>query len=169
MVERLGCTGPCGDVVEYGCGYGTFTLPAAERVEGTVFAFDIEPVLVEITERKAHDAGLRNVRASVRDLLVEGTGLPHGSVGYVMAFNILHIEEPLAILREARRILTPEGHLGILHWRGDLDTPRGPPLEIRPTREQCRLWAEEAGFRTVDEPDLCCCSWHWGLVMAKAG
>ncbi len=169
MVERLGCTGPCGDVAEFGCGYGTFTLPAAERVSGTVYAFDIEPELVAITDDKARDAGLGNVCASVRDLLAHGTGLADASIGYVMAFNILHVEEPLAILREAHRILAPEGRLGILHWRADIETPRGPPMDIRPTREQCRAWAEQAGFRTVDEPDLCCCSWHWGLVMAKGG
>lgn len=168
MVERLGCTGPCGDAVEFGCGYGTFTLPAANAVSGTVFAFDIEPDLVELTNRKAREAGLANVRAAVRDFLADGTGLPDRSIGYAMAFNILHVENPLALLREAHRILAPDGRLGILHWRADIETPRGPPMEIRPTSDQCRAWAEAVGFRAVDAPDLCCCSWHWGLVMAKA-
>ena len=167
MVERLGCTGPCGDVVEFGCGYGTFTIPAAGAVSGTVFAFDIEPDLVEQTNRKAREAGLSNVRAAVRDFLAGGTGLPDGAAGYAMAFNILHIEDPLALLREAHRVLAPAGRLGILHWRADIDTPRGPPPAIRPTPERCREWAEAAGFRAVAAPDLCCCSWHWGLVMEK--
>lgn len=29
ILERLGCQGSVGDVVEFGCGYGTFTVPAA--------------------------------------------------------------------------------------------------------------------------------------------
>lgn len=167
MVAKLDCTGPCGDVVEFGCGYGTFTIPAASAVTGTVFALDIEPDLVELTNRKAREAGLTNVRASVRDFLAEGTGLADGSAGTALAFNILHIEDPMALLREAHRVLVPNGRLAILHWRGDIDPPRGPPLAIRPSLARCRDWAETAGFRTIDAPDLCCCSWHWGLVMAK--
>jgi 16S rRNA A1518/A1519 N6-dimethyltransferase RsmA/KsgA/DIM1 with predicted DNA glycosylase/AP lyase activity len=38
------------DAVEVGCGYGTFTLPVAQRIRGTLHAFDIEPEMVEITQ-----------------------------------------------------------------------------------------------------------------------
>jgi hypothetical protein len=40
-VEKLECT--CGDVVEFGCGYGTFTIQAAKSTAGRVFALDIDP------------------------------------------------------------------------------------------------------------------------------
>jgi ubiquinone/menaquinone biosynthesis C-methylase UbiE len=42
-VEKLDCTGPCADVVEFGCGYGTFSLSVAHAVGGRVLALDIEP------------------------------------------------------------------------------------------------------------------------------
>ena len=42
MVAKLDCTGLCGDVVEFGCGYGTFTIPAAQLIEGKLIALDIE-------------------------------------------------------------------------------------------------------------------------------
>jgi len=61
MVTKLDCTGPCGDVVEYGCGYGTFTIPTAKLATGSVFALDIEPEMVAETLRKASAAGLSNV------------------------------------------------------------------------------------------------------------
>jgi SAM-dependent methyltransferase len=125
MVARLDCTGPCGDVVEFGCGYGTFTLPAAKLVSGRVFAFDIEPDMVAETTRRAEQAGLANVAATVSDFAVDGCRLPDVSVGYAMLFNILHIEGPVGLLREARRVLIPGGTAGILHWRTDLETPRG--------------------------------------------
>ena len=83
--------GPPGlaDVVDLGCGYGTFTIPAARRTHGTVHAFDIEAAMVEVTQRKAHALGLENVVALRRDVLAEGTGLASESCGYVMAFNVL--------------------------------------------------------------------------------
>ena len=48
--------------VEFGCGYGTFSLEAARRIRGTVLGFDIESELVDLCRRKAAEAGLANVR-----------------------------------------------------------------------------------------------------------
>lgn len=169
MVAKLDCTGPCGDVVEFGCGYGTFTLPVAGQVGGRVFALDIEPEMVATTARKAAAAGLANVVARVRDFVADGSGLPDGRVGYAMLFNILHLEDPVSLLREAYRVLAPGGKAGIIHWRTDVETPRGPPPPIRPAAERCRAWAEAAGFEFVRSESLCCCSWHWGLVMRRPG
>jgi ubiquinone/menaquinone biosynthesis C-methylase UbiE len=167
MVEKLDCTGPCGDVVEFGCGYGTFTVPAAKATTGRVFALDIEPEMVAETLRKAKAAGLSNVVGVVRDFVADGTGLPDSQAGRAMLFNILHIENPLGLLRETHRILAPGGEVGIIHWRSDTETPRGPPLPIRPSAEQCRAWAEQVELEFVRYESLCCCSWHWGLVMRR--
>jgi SAM-dependent methyltransferase len=154
-------------VVEFGCGYGTFTLPAARSVGGRVYALDIDPEMVTATCRKATAAGLTNVSARVRDFVADGTGLPAASVGYAVLFNILHIEDPVGLLREARRVLAPGGLAGVIHWRGDIETPRGPSAPIRPTAEQCRAWGEAAGLEFVRQEGLCCCSWHWGLVLRR--
>jgi ubiquinone/menaquinone biosynthesis C-methylase UbiE len=167
MLARLGCAGPCGEVVEFGCGYGTFTIPAAQSVAGTVHALDIDPAMVKVTRKRAAEAGLSNVVAKPRDIVADGTGLPDGIAGYAMLFNLLHIEGPVALLREAHRVLAPGGTVGVIHWRTDVPTPRGPSMPIRPTAGQCRAWAEEAGLEFVRGEDLCCCSWHWGLVMRK--
>ena len=38
-----------GDIAELGCGYGTFTLPLATRLRGTVHTFDVDPAMVALT------------------------------------------------------------------------------------------------------------------------
>ncbi len=167
MVAKLDCTGSCGDVVEFGCGHGTFTIPTAKLVEGRVIALDIEADLVASTALKADAAGLSNVVAEVRDFVADGCGVPDSTAGYAMLFNILHIDNPVGLLREAYRSLAPGGTVGIIHWRTDVETPRGPTMPIRPTAEQCRAWGETAGFVFVRYESLCCCSWHWGLVMRR--
>jgi len=169
VLERLGCFTAVGDVIEFGCGYGTFTVPAAERIAGRVVALDIEPDMVSATARKAAAAGLANVVASVRDFVADGCGLPDGQAGYAMLFNILHLDDPVGLLREAVRALAPGGTAGVIHWRSDVETPRGPSLSIRPTAEQCRAWGEAAGLEFVRHEPLDCCRWHWGLVMRKSG
>lgn len=154
-------------MVEFGCGYGTFTIPTAARVPGRVFAIDIEPQLVGETVAKAEAAGLSNVVGVVRDFVADGCGVPDGSVGAALLFNILHIENPVGLLREAHRALAPGGTAALIHWRTDVETPRGPPMSIRPSAAQCRAWGEAAGLEFVRAEELCCCSWHWGLVMRR--
>ena len=43
------------DLVEFGCGYGTFTLAAAGIASGTVHALDIEPEMVSVVQRKCRE------------------------------------------------------------------------------------------------------------------
>jgi len=164
---RLGLTGSCGDVVDFGCGYGTFTIPAARMVRGAVRALDIEPVMIEATTRKAEREGLNNVRVDLRDFVADGAGLPPDSVDYVMLFNILHCEQPDGLLREAYRILSQGGRLGIMHWNYDPATPRGPSMDIRPRPEQCRNWAQDAGFRIQVFNKIDLPPYHYGWAMEK--
>lgn len=154
-----------GDMVDFGCGYGTFTIPAAKITSGMVYALDIDPEMVAITEQKAKAVGLVNVRALVRDFVANGTGLPNASLEYVMLFNILHAEAPNTLLREAHRVLTPSGKLGIIHWNYDPTTPRGPTMDIRPRPEQCRHWAEQAGFRLLESGIIDLPPYHYGMVL----
>lgn len=166
VVRRLDCGG-VGDVVEFGCGYGTFTVAAAKLTEGTVYALDIDPDMIAVARHATVAAGLANVVAEMRDFVIDGCGRPDCSAVYALLFNILHIEAPVSLLREAYRVLVPGGRVGVIHWRRDPATPRGPTMEIRPAPEQCRSWAEDAGFRFVRYEDLPCCPWHWGMVLER--
>lgn len=169
MLDRLLPAGATGaGLVEFGCGYGTFTLPAARRTRGLVTALDIEPELVALVRRRAGSAALDNVRVELRDFIAQGTGLAPASQGHAMVFNLLHIEEPAGLLREACRVLQPGGTLSVIHWRSDIETPRGPPLSIRPTPAQCTAWLTRAGFDAVTPVALLASApYHFGLLARK--
>lgn len=161
-------SGLTGHLVEFGCGYGTFTVPAALRTQGSVTALDIDPQMVERVGQKIEAQGLSNVQAEVRDFVADGTGLGSGTQDHVLIFNLLHLEQPVALLQEAHRVLRDDGMLFVMHWRSDIPTPRGPSLAIRPRPEQCQSWLEEAGFRNVEPVNLQpCCPYHFGLLARK--
>jgi SAM-dependent methyltransferase len=169
VIRKLfGKEGCQGDVVEFGCGYGTFTFPAARHATGTVHTFDIDVDLAEGLQRRAREEGLSNVVAEIRDFVAQGTGLESGSQSHAMIYNLLHIENPDVLIKEAFRVLRPNGRLSVIHWRRDVPTPRGPSLEIRPAPEQCKAWIEAAGFRDVRVIDLeQCCPYHFGILAIR--
>ena len=127
-----------GDAIEFGCGYGTFTIVAAQRILGTVYALDIDPLMVTATAARVSQAGLKNVVVEQRDFVAQGCGRNAESASLALLFNILHIEDPVGLLRKAHRVIRRGGLVGIIHWNYDVRTPRGPPLNIRPRPEQCR-------------------------------
>ncbi len=98
ILVSLGINSQTGDVVEFGCGYGTFTIPAAKIIKGKIYALDIEPDMIRVTDGEAKKHGLSNVQTVMRDFMTEGSGLHDGSVDYVMLFNILHLENQWCLL-----------------------------------------------------------------------
>jgi ubiquinone/menaquinone biosynthesis C-methylase UbiE len=48
ILSELHIDSKINDLVEIGCGYGTFTIPAAKQIKGRLYAFDIEKEMLEI-------------------------------------------------------------------------------------------------------------------------
>lgn len=166
ILLALGMEKNMSHVVDFGCGYGTFTIPAAQLITGTVHAFDIELEMIAETQRKAERITLANIKFYLRDFIENGTGLPEASVDYVMLYNILHAEDPIRLLSESFRILREGGTVGIMHWNYDPKTPRGPPMNIRPKPEQCAHWAAKAGF-VISKMQIDLPPYHYGIVAQK--
>src|SRR5688572_28355607 len=49
ILSGLGIDSSLGDVAELGCGYGTFTLPVARTISGTLHTCDIDPAMIPRT------------------------------------------------------------------------------------------------------------------------
>ncbi|MEW6075797.1 MAG: class I SAM-dependent methyltransferase [Candidatus Omnitrophota bacterium] len=165
ILATLGLNTRVKNVAEFGCGYGTFTIPTAKIISGKIYALDIEPDMIRMTIEEAKKNKLNNVETMLRDFMAEGSSLPDESMDYVMLFNILHLENPKALLKEAGRILKKEGKLGVIHWNYDPTTPRGPSMEIRPKSEQIIEWSESVGFNFISKHDLK--PYHYGLVFER--
>ena len=97
ILEELGIDRTCQSVVDLGSGYGTFTIPAARQINGTVYAFDIDPNMIKACQNKIEQAMIKNINCQQRDFVAEGTGLPDNSIDFVMLFNILHAEKILLL------------------------------------------------------------------------
>ncbi len=166
IVDWLNLRNATAPIAEIGCGYGTFTVPIARAVNTKVYAFDIDPSMIETAQKNTKQAGIRNVQFFLRDIVEEGTGLESGSAGMVLLFNILHFEERRALLEEAFRLLKPNGVVAIVHWRKDIETPRGPSVHLRPDKQMIidstrRLDLTLKGNGTILEP------FHWGIQLIK--
>ncbi len=167
ILDRMGVDASVRDLTEFGCGYGTFTIPAARRISGTLHALDMDDEVMSQARVRAVSAGIGNIIFSCRDFIEEGTGLPDESVDYVMFFNILHHERPAEILREARRIIRPGGRLGAIHWIWSATTPRGPALEIRPKPETMIGLMRGSGLQPAQDAPIELPPWHFGVIASK--
>lgn len=100
---------PGSSLLDVGCGSGTITADLAALVApGPVTAVDASAEILEDAERVAAGRGLTNLRFEAADVYA----LPYadGAFDVVHAHQVLqHLADPVAALREMRRVTAPEG------------------------------------------------------------
>lgn len=102
---------------DLGCGYGTFTIPAAEIVgkKGAVYAIDLDPLMIDRVLAKLRSKNLKNVRAIVGDMtsLASIVSLPRHRVDFVLLSNVIHgTKSKVALLKSvSTTILSKEGKI----------------------------------------------------------
>lgn len=135
-------------VADIGAGSGWFTVLAARRVGagGKVYAVDINQGYVDYIEKRSRREGLN----AIQPLL--GTAndpkLPTTAVDAVLMLRAYHeVAEPVALLKQTRQALKPEGLLGIIDRNG-----RGNDhgIEQKVVVEE----AARAGFKLVKSFDF---------------
>lgn len=167
VLDGLGINFRIKDAAEVGCGYGTFTIPVARRIGGTLYGIDIEPAMIAETQARLAAAEVRNVVLYRRDVIADGFPAAGGGFDAVLLFNILHAENPVQLLRTSAETVRAGGQIAVIHWRSDVKTPRGPDLAIRPRPEQIVSWARETGLLTTGEPARILPPWHFRLTLRR--
>lgn len=108
-------------VVDLGCGSGQLSLPLA-RGGARVTAIDISPVMIDLLQKLASNAGLENLAAQVAP--IERFDLPAESVDLVVSNYALHHlrdRDKALVVTAAARWLRPGGTLVV----GDMMFGRG--------------------------------------------
>ena len=104
--------------LDYGCGTGSFTIPAARIVStrGKVYALDYFPRQLEIVEQQSTKEKLTNIETILSD---SQTGLPDECIDVIWMCDVIHeIKERRAVLEELHRVLKKEGILAIYDGMG---------------------------------------------------
>ena len=101
------------NILDFGAGTGYITIPASRSVEGTVYALDIDPSMLEIISLKAADEQLPNI------VTIQGGSaeLPvaEASIDIIIASLVLHEINPLhEALSEIQRVLKQGGYLVVV-------------------------------------------------------
>ncbi len=98
-------------VLDYGCGPGSYTLPASRMAgkTGRVYALDMHPLALASVRRLRARRKLTNVTTILSDC---NTGLGESEVDVALLYDVLHdVEDPTPLLRELHRVLKPQGLL----------------------------------------------------------
>lgn len=132
-----------------GPGYFTLRLARAVGIRGLVYAVDVEPRILDALRTRIEESGVRNV------VPVLGLGgdplLPPAACDLVLVVNTYHhFPDRTAYLRRLARSLKPRGRIVNVDYH-KRETPHGPPLEHRISREDFLREAGAAGLALAGE------------------
>ncbi|MCK1996044.1 Methyltransferase domain-containing protein [Paenisporosarcina quisquiliarum] len=133
-------------MLDFGAGTGYFSIPAAKRIKGKVYALDIDATMLEIINEKALEEQLSNI-VSVQGSM-EALCLPEGSIDIIIASLVLHEIQPLApLLRQMKKVLKKEGYLICLELEPKGSSKKAPRITMEGMEQELK----EAGFQITEK------------------
>ncbi len=144
-------------VLDFGCGYGAYTIPVAEIVgmRGRVYALDKDKEALEALMQRGESAGLKNIDRMETSGELE-IGLTDESVDVVLLFDVFHsfffpqAVDRRRLLGEIRRVMKPSAFLSISVWLNLIE----PESEDEIKNADFRLEKEVPETLTNDNKDL---------------
>ena len=154
-------------VADLGAGSGFYTIAAAKHVpNGKVYAVEIVKDFLQTIRNKAAHAGLTNIEAIWGDVeRPSGTGIGSGVCDRVIASNILsQVEDKEAFVKEAVRILKPDGEVLYIDWSPGLSLATGSN-DLTVTKNKALEIFKKYGMEYVS--DINAGSSHYGMILKK--
>lgn len=153
-------------VADFGCGNGYFSIPMAKLIpQGQVYALDVVKETLEAVKSQAKLEEIENIETVHCNLEIIGSSqLEDDSIDLVLMRNILfQSQKKLEIIKEAKRVLKPEGQLVLLEWvPGASLAPKG---DLLITKEQAQELVKTEGMNFNKE--LVTDNQHYGLIFKK--
>lgn len=152
-------------VADIGAGAGWFTIRLARRVgpNGTVYAQDVQRLMIEAIRRRVQREGLQNVQPR------QGSGtspnLYPKSVDAALLVEVyaeIEVGDRVTFLRNLTQALKPNGMIGIVNWKPGEGGP-GPSADARVPREVVEADARTAHLRVRAHENL---PYQYLLVLA---
>jgi ubiquinone/menaquinone biosynthesis C-methylase UbiE len=155
-----------GDVIaDIGAGSGYFSVILSKRVgdSGRIYAVDIENGMIEYIEKRAKKERLNNIKTILSKpddpLLLES------SIDLIFICDTYHhIEGRDNYLKKLKKVLKKNGRLAIVDFHV-VDTPVGPPLNIRISKDKIMGEVLKAGFKL--EADYYFLPYQYFLIFEK--
>lgn len=155
-------------VADFGCGAGHITILIAQKVgeDGKVTALDIMEDKLDSVRARGKAAGVENIETVRANLEVAGSSsLAPGSQDIVILANILfQSQKKLDIIKEAVRVLKPQGKLVLVEWKKGAGG-FGPPDELRTSESDMQAMLKEVGLpnaRTFSAGQF-----HYGFIFTR--
>jgi ubiquinone/menaquinone biosynthesis C-methylase UbiE len=134
---------------EVGAGRGRYTVQIASRIgpSGMIYANDIVEEYLQEIEKRCAGLGFANVKTVLGGLT--DPKLPAATLDMVIMVNVVHcLAEPVALLRNIRKSLKPDGMIAIVE--GNLDKDPSTAGEWFSRSKLLKIY-EEAGYILVRE------------------
>jgi len=107
-IEKLNIK-PGENILDFGCGIGSWTFPAAKLVEkkGKVYALDKTPLALTKIKQRIQREGFHNINT-----IDSIATLPDQSIDVILLYGVLpEIEDRESLLKELARVLKRNGYL----------------------------------------------------------
>jgi SAM-dependent methyltransferase len=162
MVE-LADPQPGQTIVELACGAADAGLLAAElvRPHGRTILTDAAEPMLELARTRAAELDIPGVELQPMD--AEWIDLPAATVDAILCrWGLMLLADPLASLRECRRVLRPGGRLVLAAW----DAPEHNPWTMIAKEEAARLVPGAMPEPSPGQPDMF--AWRDAAVIVEA-
>lgn len=155
-------------VADLGAGTGAYTILLAEKVgeSGRVYAVEVQKDFLINIKTEATNRGLKNIELLWGNIEnVGGTKIKDGVVDAVVISNVLFLaEDKKGLLREAKRILKPQGKLLLIDWSESFNNIGPSPAMVVP-KDEARSMCEAEGF--VLKNEIPAGGHHYGFIMYR--